>query len=222
MLNKTVNYSYDAGGNIKSRLEIPYGSGSQRTTITYGYDSIWKDKLINYNGKTITYDEIGNPKSYDGYNYTWEEGRQLKSIVGKNRNYIYKYNDTGIRTEKNVDGVITKYYLSGNKVTLEDNGTDRIYYTYDSHDDLISMNLNGVEYYYIRNGQGDIIGLFDNTAKQVVSYVYDTWGKLVSIKDQKGVDVTNNVNHVGYKNPYRYKGYRYDNETGLYYCATRC
>ena len=58
---------------------------------------------------------------------------------------VFKYNDTGIRTEKNVDGVITKYYLSGNKVTLEDNGTDRIYYTYDSHDDLISMNLNGVD-----------------------------------------------------------------------------
>ncbi|WP_411681920.1 RHS repeat-associated core domain-containing protein [Clostridium thailandense] len=83
------------------------------------------------------------------------------------------------------------------------------------------MNLNGVEYYYIRNGQGDIIGLFDNTTKQLVKYVYDTWGKLISIKDVNGVDVTNNTAHVAYKNPYRYRGYRYDNETELYYLNSR-
>jgi hypothetical protein len=35
------------------------------------------------------------------------------------------------------------------------------------------MNLNGVEYWYIRNAQGDIIGLHDKDGVQVVSYVYD-------------------------------------------------
>ncbi|WP_315674562.1 hypothetical protein [Clostridium sp. 19966] len=39
------------------------------------------------------------------------------------------------------------------------------------------MNLNGVECYYIENGQSDIIGFFDNTGAQVVSYTYDTWGQ---------------------------------------------
>jgi RHS repeat-associated protein len=76
------------------------------------------------------------------------------------------------------------------------------------------MNLNGVEYYYIRNAQGDIIGLFDKSGAQVVSYTYDTWGKLIaiggSLKDS-----------VGVKNPYRYRGYRYDTETGLYYLQSR-
>ncbi|MDT8719735.1 RHS repeat-associated core domain-containing protein [Clostridium sp. 19966] len=76
------------------------------------------------------------------------------------------------------------------------------------------MNLNGVEYYYIRNGQSDIIGLFDKTGAQVVSYTYDTWGKLVSI-DGSLKDT------VGVKNPYRYRGYRYDTETGLYYLQSR-
>lgn len=226
MLNKTVIYSYDAGGNIKSKLEIPYG-GAPRTTTTYGYDSVWKDKLINYNGKAITYDEIGNPKTYDGYTYTWEEGRRLKSIAGNNKNITFKYNDAGIRTEKSVGGVVTKYHLIDDRVTYEYTKTadgvvaDRIYYRYDNADDLVSMNLNGVEYYYIRNGQGDIIGIIDNTGTKVVSYVYDNWGKLISIKDVNGIDVTNNVNHVGYKNPYRYRGYRYDSETEWYYLNSR-
>lgn len=43
---------------------------------------------------------------------------------------------------------------------LKYQGTDSIYYTYDSSNNLVSMDYNGVEYYYLRNAQGDIIGLF--------------------------------------------------------------
>jgi len=83
------------------------------------------------------------------------------------------------------------------------------------------MNLNGVEYYYVRNAQNDIIGLIDGAGTQVVSYLYDSWGKLISIKDKDGKDVTTDTNQVGYKNPYRYRGYRYDSETALYYLQSR-
>ncbi|WP_055666131.1 RHS repeat domain-containing protein [Desnuesiella massiliensis] len=83
------------------------------------------------------------------------------------------------------------------------------------------MNLNGAEYFYVRNAQGDIIGLIDSDGVRVVSYAYDSWGKLISIKDKDGKDVITDKTHVGYKNPYRYRGYRYDNETGLYYLQSR-
>jgi RHS repeat-associated protein len=212
--SKSILYSYDLGGNIIGKTEIIYGNGEPGSTITYEYDDTWKDKLKSYNGKLITYDEIGNPLTYDGYTYSWEEGRRLKSIIGNGQNISYKYNDVGIRTEKNVDGVITKYYLSGDKVILEDNGTDKLYYSYDSFNNLISMNLNGDEYYYIRNGQGDIIGLFDDSGTEVVRYYYDSWGKLISIEGTL-------KDTVGVKNPYRYRGYRYDTETGLYYLQSR-
>ena len=76
------------------------------------------------------------------------------------------------------------------------------------------MDLNGVEYYYIRNAQRDVIGLFDKTGTQVVSYTYDTWGKLISTTGSL-------ASTVGVKNPYLYRGYRYDTETGLYYLQSR-
>ncbi|MGH4120262.1 RHS repeat-associated core domain-containing protein [Clostridium sp.] len=113
-----------------------------------------------------------------------------------------------------LDGVTTKYYLLGSMVIHETNLTDIIYYTYGSSGSLVSMNLNGVEYYYIRNVQGDIIGLYDKTGTQVVGYIYDTWGKLISITGTL-------ASSVGVKNPYRYRGYRYDTETGLYYLQSR-
>ena len=76
------------------------------------------------------------------------------------------------------------------------------------------MNLNGKEYFYIRNVQNDVIGLHDSEGKVVVNYSYDTWGNIVSITGSL-------KDSVGVKNPYRYRGYRYDEETGLYYLQSR-
>jgi len=76
------------------------------------------------------------------------------------------------------------------------------------------MNLNGTGYYYVRNAQGDITGLIDNAGNLVVSYTYDTWGKLIATTGSL-------ASTLGVKNPYRYRGYRYDTETGLYYLQSR-
>ncbi len=87
----------------------------------------------------------------------------------------------------------------------------------------------GEEYYYIKNGQNDIIGLLDSTGNQVVSYTYDAWGKPV-ITDAEKNDPNDTIDDgitgtladtVGVNNPYRYRGYRYDTETGLYYLQSR-
>ncbi|PJI07266.1 MULTISPECIES: RHS repeat-associated core domain-containing protein [Clostridium] len=160
------------------------------------------------------YDAIGNPLNDGVYSYTWEMGRQLAGMSGNGQNITYKYNDSGIRTEKTVNGVATKYILDGSNVIYETDGTNKIYYTYDSAGKLLSMNLNGTEYYYIRNVQGDVIGLIDKAGTQVVSYTYDAWGKLISIDGSL-------KDSVGKLNPYRYRGYRYDSETGLYYLQSR-
>lgn len=221
--NSTVVYSYDVGGNISKKKIYPYTAatvetidlGAPTSIIDYAYgDANWKDKLTIYDNKTITYDTIGNPKTYDGWTYTWEAGRQLASMVKGSTSLSFKYNDEGIRTQKTVNNVTTNYTLNGDKVTLEERGTDKIYYSYDSAGDLVSMNLNGAEYFYIRNAQGDITGLWDKNGTEVVSYTYDSWGKMISITGSKAGD-------VGEKNPYRYRGYRYDSETKLYYLQSR-
>ncbi len=220
VLNKTITYSYDIGGNITAKTEYAYTTGTPSNptkTYTYTYDSTWKDKLASYDGKSITYDAIGNPLTYDGWTYSWQMGRQLASASKTGTAATYKYNDAGIRTEKIVNSVTTKYHLINGQVTCETNNAgypDTIYYTYSSAGAHTAMTLNGTTYYYIRNGQGDITGLFDSSGTQVVSYTYDTWGRLISTTGSL-------ASTVGLKNPYRYRGYRYDVETGLYYCQSR-
>ena len=82
------------------------------------------------------------------------------------------------------------------------------------------MQYNGVNYYYIHNLQGDVIGIYDSNGNIVCRYLYDSWGKIVSIKDDNGIDITDPT-HIANVNPLRYRGYYYDSETGLYYLQSR-
>ena len=226
--NKTIAYEYDTGGNILNKKEYSYTTSATLPTtpnkiITYTYGNTnWKDQLTSYNGKQITYDNIGNVLTYDGNNYTWQNGRQLAGISNssKNQTIKYKYNENGIRTQKVVNGTITNYYLEGSKVIYEQRGNNIIYYIYDQNGNIIGLKYNDTQYYYIKNAQNDIIGILDSNLNQVVRYEYDSWGNTLSIKDINGNNIKSDTN-IGVMNPYRYRGYRYDTDSGLYYLQSR-
>ncbi|HAL74157.1 MAG TPA: hypothetical protein DCM45_03570, partial [Clostridiales bacterium] len=217
----TKLFSYDVGGNIIAKVKYAFvdGDGAVGTaleTISYTYtDTAWKDKLTSYNGATITYDEIGNPLTDGTWTYTWAQGRKLQQITNGTTTASYKYNESGIRTEKTVNSVTTVYNVVGGKITWEKTGTNNpIYYTYDASGSLWGMQYNGSMYFYVRNAQGDIIKLINSTGAVVVEYTYDAWGKLMSTTGSL-------ASTLGVDNPYRYRGYRFDTETGLYYLQSR-
>lgn len=225
-INKTITYTYDSNGNILNKKEYQYTTSSvlpttASKTITYTYGNTnWKDQLTSYDGKQITYDSIGNPLTYDGNTYTWQDGNKLQGITNDNNTITYKYDENGIRTQKNINGITTNYYLDEAKVIFEQTGNNIIYYNYDENGYIIGLNYNGTQYYYIKNAQNDIIGILDSSFNQIVTYSYDSWGNTISIKDANGNEITDNTN-IGIINPYRYREYRYDSETGLYYLQSR-
>lgn len=67
--------------------------------------------------------------------------------------------------------------------------------------------------------QGNIIALIDNNGNTVVEYKYDAWGNH-KVVDANGNEITSST-HIGNLNPFRYRGYYYDAETGLYFLQTR-
>jgi YD repeat-containing protein len=69
---------------------------------------------------------------------------------------------------------------------------------------------NDAWYYYLQNLQGDIVGIVNSSGAIVVEYKYDAWGRQVSITGSM-------ASTVGRLNPFRYRGYVYDDETGLYF-----
>ena len=126
----------------------------------------------------------------------------------------FTYDADGNRTSKTVNGTTTTYTCVDGRVTHETNGTDTIHYRYDTNGTLLSMNLNGTEYYYLYNGQRDVIGLYDANGNVVVEYTYDAWGKPLTTTGSL-------ASTVGAKNPYRYRSYYYDADTQFYYLGSR-
>lgn len=59
-----------------------------------------------------------------------------------------------------------------------------------------------------------ITGLIDANGTAVVNYRYDSWGILTGITGSM-------AGTLGKDNPYRFKGYYYDEETGMYYLKSR-
>ena len=197
----TVNtMTYDNYGNILTKNGIAY---------TYG-DGQWKDLLTGYADQSITYDAQGNPTSYLGHTLTWEKGRQLKTFD----NISYEYNANGIRTAKTVGGVRHEYDLEGSRIIREAWNGNVIVPLYDGEDQVCGMTYNGELFFFHKNLQGDIIAITDQTATVVARYAYDAWGKCMILSDTSGCEIAT-------MNPFRYRGYYYDAEIGMYYLQSR-
>ena len=216
--NKTTVYEYDFGGNIKSYSEYTYTTGTLGTvmkTVSYVYDDAnWKDKVTSVDGKEITYDSIGNPLTYDGWTFTWKAGHMLASMVNTDTNAQFAYDNNGMRIKKVVNGVTTNYTLNGkNIIHMAQNGND-LHFFYDAQGKPAMVRFNGADYFYVYNLQGDVVALIDVGGMQVVEYMYDAWGAPCAKTGSMAAT-------LGTVNPFRYRGYVYDEETGLYYLHSR-
>ena len=217
-----ARFNYDNSGNITKiyiyRLNknglIPSDLISVKT-YTYS-DTNWKDTLTAYNGTNITYDELGNPLSYrDGMSFTWENGRKLKSVNTGNKTVDMQYDSEGLRTQKKYDDERINYYYDNDKnLTGIDHAGKILFFYYDSKGNVTAMSCYSTKYYYVKNLQGDIVRLVDKTGKTIVTYTYDVLGKVISQTD-------NSEYNLADINPFRYRGYVYDSETGLYYLKSR-
>ncbi|HIZ63611.1 MAG TPA: RHS repeat-associated core domain-containing protein [Firmicutes bacterium] len=61
--------------------------------------------------------------------------------------------------------------------------------------------------------------MLDSNGNIVVEYKYDSWANH-AVLDANGADIAS-ATHIGNLNPFRYRGYYYDTETGLYFLKTR-
>lgn len=215
-----IRIVYDNYGNIQKRESYSLGTNwapvKLLETRTYSYDDTnWKDKLTEFDGDSITYDKNGNPLTYrDDMTFEWENGRILKNINTSDKAIQMSYDSNGMRTQKSVDGVKTNYYYdSSNNLFALTQGSDTLFFYYDNSGEVMSVSCNGTMYYYIKDLQGDITEIVDKDGNSVAEYAYDAWGNMLT--------ENNGTLAVGKLNPFRYRSYVYDEETGLYYLQSR-
>ena len=109
------------------------------------------------------------------------------------------------------ESILTTLYGEGD-VSAE------IVYLYDGNT-MIGMEYTSVNgtalYFFHRNLQGDVLGIYDMDGNLKVKYIYDAWGNCTVDSDQ-----TTDMN-LAKVNPIRYRGYYFDVDTGLYYLNAR-
>lgn len=204
-INRT--YSYYPDGRLKQIAD------SQNNDVrNFVYDS--KGRLVAMGTNTYTYDNFGNriSKTVNGVtkNYTYDVGGRLVSCGKVN----YYYNADGTRCKKICvsNGIPEKMYLDGGKIIGEDRANCKLRYFYDATGlKRIKRVENGFEYNYecVKDSMGSIVMLVDVGGGTVVCrYEYDALGNCT---------IVSQVNKIGEINPFKWKGFFHDSETGFYY-----
>ena len=179
---------------------------------------------------------------------TWSKGKLSRlssgTLASGTSNYTYTYNAFGQRVAKTYSylagtsgvgsaqaGDVTaynkKYYYdhAGRLVaeeiskTVHGTGTvtERIVFLYDESSIIGMEHTTGgvsTRYYFQRNLLGDVQAIVNTNGTVVARYLYDAFGNCTIASGTTNTAVAN-------ANPIRYRGYYYDDDTGLYYCNAR-
>lgn len=144
---------------------------------------------------------------------TWEHGRQLSSLQTADNSVSYKYDSNGMRTQKTDNSGTTYYYYDSDKNLIGlTKGNNTLLFYYDSDGNVTSFKYGDTMYYYVKNLQGDVVKIINQSGTVCASYAYDAWG---NIKSESGEPILRELN------PFRYRSYVYDTESGLHYLQSR-
>lgn len=217
--NYSWYYNYDNSGNILSKEILPYTTTDfmhgMASKIVYGYTN---GKLTQYGKNGMSYDKLGNPTIYHGYRAIWGKGNQLTSYY----NSDYAYDGFGRRIKKNNTVYL---YDSCNRLIKSSDGME---YFYD-HTGVMGFKYNKKLYFYQKDIQNNVIAIINDSGKLEYRYVYDAWGGHI-VYDANGNQVATSTKkglrpptptEIYDLNPFRYRSYFFDYETGLYYLKSR-
>lgn len=220
---------------------LDYEEVQQKIPYTYSISG-WRDQLLKYNDEEFEYDAIGNPTKYRNKSLEWSYGRLLSNYDNKIQ---FVYNLNGIRTAK-ISDFTTRFFLNGNKIIEQVDSKNSIKFYYGAEGltgfhltskDNKNDNIIDSDFFYKKNAQNDIIGIYNSEGKEIAKYYYDAWGnqkikylvetdsntiEYVDIGEDFDYNDISNINRfIAYKNPFRYRSYYWDYETGLYYLNSR-
>ncbi|MDA8213353.1 MAG: carbohydrate binding domain-containing protein [Clostridia bacterium] len=234
-----IQYYYDANGNITGMTSadgyqsFSYDALNRLTgwtdefsaNTTYTYDAVGNltqkgSRTFTYNAANeitnqgFTYDTNGNLTSDGNFNYAYDGENRLVRVTRVSDGSTvatYEYDYRGLRISKTTASGTIRYHWDDKERLVREsdtNGNTLALYIYDDKGQLQAIEKGGAIYYTHTNHRGDILSVTDISGNRVATYKYDPWGKLIS---QTGT----------FDQPFRYAGYYYDSETGIYYLKAR-
>ncbi len=188
--NQLVSYTYtDANDNNKEK----------RIVYDYDDDGFLESKTIQE--KT----DISNDmyEDVEKYQYTWSYGKVINQVHTKN-------NENGVAQQQTV---VKFVYDSFNCVQGFIIDVDDIV-----DGEVVDDSEDASAYMYLKNLQGDIVGVVDESGNTVLLYEYDVWGvPTISFSENCPEAISSKIELL----TLTYRGYCYDYDTGLYFVNGR-
>ena len=228
-------FGYDSVGNRLNRDPASFtssGAGGQPVNSTFNP----ANRLLNDTTFTYTYDNNGNlvTKTHVATSqvtsYVYDAENQLIQITRPDGLVAnYRYDGLGRRIEKSavsgLSSAVVRYVYDNEDIALEFAGSPSSplntltagYVHGPGIDEPLLMTridpiVGAQSYFYHSDGLGSVTDLTNTTGTIAQSYVYDSFGNIVT---QTG------TLPAGISNPYTYTGREFDAESGLFYYRAR-
>ncbi|MCL5039044.1 MAG: hypothetical protein M1299_04340 [Firmicutes bacterium] len=226
-----TRYSYDQADRLLHEIETFGGTSTERT---YRYDSEGNQTEL------IEKSRAGSPGVYSATtSYAYDplgrlsEVRRPDGVTAR-----YHYNGDGLRVKKTVSrnnvtlvggahqalgpafSEATDFHWDGQEVVLETDGDGFVTGLNLYGPGIISRTAGKEKYYYLKNPHGDVEALVDSGRRVVATYGYQAFG---TAKGDAAYDHGERmpIGQTNLRNPFRYTGQYFDEETGLYYLRAR-
>lgn len=278
MYNKEYGYKFSGSGKTSEQVSTLTYTGGYNKTINYKYDANGNITYINNN--VYVYDEANqlvkelSVANGNGKKYTYDAGGNIVSVEKLEKGVATETLGTYTYGNSNWKDLLTAY--NGNEITYDEignpltyyNGTEfswtmgrrfesalrsdgtEISYTYNADGLRTSKTIRNIKFNYYWNGDkltaqtfgdnawyfrydGDTPIGFEYNGKEYY-YVTNLQGDIIAILNSDGecvaeytydawgnCTVTKDTEYIASVNPLRYRGYYYDSDTGLYYLQSR-
>ena len=199
-------YAYSERTEVIDKLYACFVKHAKKITVHYKHVDPQIDKCVYYTfpeAEKLIQDYLREKSQGIHHHY------RLLVTQGFPEDYNKKINST----------IVTEYTLHGKNVvhltqSTDNVVTDTLHFYYDAQGKPAIVIYDGTAYGYLYNLQGDVVALVDGTGTKVVEYTYDAWGKPTG-------KMGTMASTLGTVQPFRYRGYVFDEETGNYYLRSR-
>jgi RHS repeat-associated protein len=233
-------FNYDSLGNRTNDQLGAYAYDLKKQRLVEDHQNFYS---YDNNGNIVTKSRKG--MNGTSVNYIYSSDNQLVEVqFFENylavKNVFYRYDALGRRTQRTVvhatnpSAPVSRVWVyDGSEMIAEHDGELNHLATYTQStmrtDDTLAVRVTsaGVSaglaqasgtYNYLKDTLGSVAAVTDNAGNLVQRYVYSSFGKIISIKDETANDVTANA---PLKTAYAYTNREWDEEIGLYYYRLR-
>ena len=187
-----ANFAYNYANQLKSKTVSNNNYQIQIPTIgEQDYSTNDLNQYTSVGGKSLTYDNNGNLKSYDGWNYNYNAHNRLTSASKSGTSLALGYDATGRLNYSTLNGTKTTFLYDANELVAEYNSSGSLLRRYvhgiGEDDPLVWYEGSGTgnKRYLHADERGSIISETNGSGSIIATHKYGPFGEPINTSSSR-------------------------------------